>query len=221
MLPLGEGFFYYALPPMPDEDLKPYLHDPVEALPPNILKRIAPPVKIVLVPFLDGSDPEGCRISYQPPAAGHAVRMIQNFSAERLLIMLAIRNESVPDCHHNFYRALTHHVTDAVPMEFLAAYETILASELEAGLHGEVDENSWLLKQDLNGKRTGKKYDQYFRASLEDTLALYLHGICCDLDVEKGPRQIASRHLRRRLECLHTFFPPPAGRAVFPEQLRT
>ena len=221
MQPMGEGFFHYALPPMPDEDLKPYVHDPVEALPPNIRKLVSPPVKVLLVPFLDSPDPATCRMSYQPPAAGNAVPMIQNSSPERLLMVMAIAGEAVPDYHHTFYRALTHHVARLFPLDLLDAYEAILVSELEAGLHGEVDESSWLLKQELNGKKSGKKYEQYFRESLEDTLALYLHGICCDLDVQKGPRQIASRHLRRRLECLYTFFPPPEGRAVFPEQLRS
>jgi alkanesulfonate monooxygenase SsuD/methylene tetrahydromethanopterin reductase-like flavin-dependent oxidoreductase (luciferase family) len=52
-----------------------------------------------------------------------------------------------------------------------------------------------------------------------DTLTLYLHGLCCDLDVEAGPRQLPSRFLRRRLELLQGLFPPPSGIAVFPEEL--
>ena len=51
-------------------------------------------------------------------------------------------------------------------------------------------------------------------------MTLYLHGICCDLDVETGPRQLASRHLRKRLELLEREFPPPSGYAVFPEDLK-
>jgi hypothetical protein len=47
---------------------------------------------------------------------------------------------------------------------------------------------------------------------------LYLHGICCDIDVETGPRQIASRYLRLRLQLLESLFPPPAGYRVFPEE---
>jgi hypothetical protein len=52
-----------------------------------------------------------------------------------------------------------------------------------------------------------------------DTLTLYLHGLCCDLDVDAGPRQLPSRFLRRRLELLQGMFPPPAGIAVFPEDI--
>ena len=53
-----------------------------------------------------------------------------------------------------------------------------------------------------------------------DSLTLFLHGICCDIDVETGPRQLASRHMRKRLELLRGFYPPPKGYAVFPEDLK-
>ena len=62
-----------------------------------------------------------------------------------------------------------------------------------------------------------KLMKDYFRQALEDTLTLYLHGLCCDIDVETGPRQLPSRHLRKRLEALKSLFPPPEGHAVFPE----
>ena len=48
-------------------------------------------------------------------------------------------------------------------------------------------------------------------------MTLYLHGICCDIDVEPGPRQLPSRHLRKRLNFFKTLYPPPDGYAVFPE----
>ena len=38
-------------------------------------------------------------------------------------------------------------------------------------------------------------------------MTLYLHGLCCDIDVETGPRQLPSRHLRKRLEALKSLFP--------------
>ena len=57
------------------------------------------------------------------------------------------------------------------------------------------------------------------RQSFADTLTLYLHGICCDIDVDTGPRQLPSRYLRRRLLLLEELFAPPPGYAVFPEQL--
>ena len=86
-----------------------------------------------------------------------------------------------------------------------------------------MDERSWRLKQSLvrrqtNTRKETKLFQDYARQAFEDTLTLYLHGICCDIDVETGPRQMPSRHLRRRLELLSTLYPPPKGYAVLPEQ---
>ena len=52
---------------------------------------------------------------------------------------------------------------------------------------------------------------EYFRQAFEDTATLYLHGLCCDIDVETGPRQLPTRYLRKRLELLRQLFPPPTG----------
>ena len=57
------------------------------------------------------------------------------------------------------------------------------------------------------------------RQSFIDTLTLFLHGICCDIDVETGPRQLQSRLLRKRLQLLQSLYPLPHGYALFPEEL--
>ena len=68
-------------------------------------------------------------------------------------------------------------------------------------------------------RERGKAFSEYARQSFIDTLTLYLHGICCDIDVDTGPRQLPSRYLRRRLMLLEELFPPPKGYVVFPEHL--
>ena len=95
----------------------------------------------------------------------------------------------------------------------------MLRDELSADVHGEVDEPSWRLKQAMRRSqnvRNGKAFREYARQSFADTLTLYLHGICCDIDVDTGPRQLPSRYLRKRLLLLEELFPPPQGYAVFP-----
>ena len=101
----------------------------------------------------------------------------------------------------------------------------MIREELGAEVHGEVDERSWRLKQSLirrqtNTRKETKLFQDYARQAFEDTLTLFLHGICCDIDVETGPRQMPSRYLRRRLELLSELYPPPKGYAVLPEQLK-
>jgi hypothetical protein len=74
-----------------------------------------------------------------------------------------------------------------------------------------------LLRRQTTVRKETKVFRDYARQSFIDTLTLYLHGICCDIDVETGPRQLPSRHLRKRLNVLFGLFPPPSGYAVFPE----
>jgi len=76
------------------------------------------------------------------------------------------------------------------------------------------------LRRQSNTRKETKLFHEYARQALEDTLTLFLHGICCDIDVETGPRQMPSRHLRKRLELLATLYPPPKGYAVLPEQAK-
>ena len=88
-----------------------------------------------------------------------------------------------------------------------------------------MDEESWrekqgLLRRQSNVRKETKLFRDYAHASFIDTLTLYLHGICCDIDVETGPRQLASRYLRRRLNLLYALYPPPEGYAVLPEHLK-
>ena len=76
------------------------------------------------------------------------------------------------------------------------------------------------MRRQANARKETKLFRDYARQSFEDTLTLYLHGTCCDIDVETGPRQMPSRYLRKRLELLYSLYPPPEGYAVFPEQLK-
>ena len=113
----------------------------------------------------------------------------------------------------------------AWPEDAQERFYRLIREELSAEVHGEVDEKSWHLKQALlrrqtNVRRETKLFREYARQAFEDTLTLYLHGTCCDIDVDTGPRQLPSRCLRKRLQLLKSLFPPPPGRGVFPEDIK-
>jgi hypothetical protein len=138
------------------------------------------------------------------------------------VLAFALKDQEVAEYHYRFYHLLAtlmgEHWTDSME----TVYARLLHEELNADVHGEVDEPSWRMKQALRRSKSvrgGKGFRDYARQSFIDTLTLYLHGICCDIDVDTGPRQLPSRYLRRRLLALEELFPPPAGYAVFPEQL--
>ncbi|HYO83949.1 MAG TPA: hypothetical protein VES20_21275 [Bryobacteraceae bacterium] len=162
----------------------------------------------------------------QPPAEDRVSWTSCVVSKEEAVLAFALKDQEVADYHYHFYHLLAALVADQWARESREKYESILKSELESGVHGEVDEGSWNLKQALltrpsPGKRETRLFREYARQSFIDTMTLYLHGICCDIDVETGPRQIASRYLRRRLQLLEEVYSPPAGYHVFPEEKKT
>ena len=125
------------------------------------------------------------------------------------VLALGIKDIEVADYHYQFYNALAAVVANHWPPEMQERFFRTIREELSADVHGEVDEKSWHLKQALlrrqtNVRKETKLFREYARQAFEDTLTLYLHGTCCDIDVETGPRQMP--------EPLSA---PPAGTADF------
>jgi hypothetical protein len=224
MVPLSNTFAYFAALPLTEEDTKEYLEEPVAALPPAIHSGL-PRISIVLVPYLEKpSGKEAERVTFDKPDPKCQVWGTQFMSEGEGILLLAIKDQQAADYHYVFYRAIATLLADRLAAEAQGRYFGLLREELRNRVHGEVDQRGWELKQTLQRRqsevrRETKLFREYARQSLIDTLTLYLHGICCDIDVETGPRQLASRYLRKRLQFLHEVFPPPQGYAVFPEEL--
>ena len=226
MIPLTGKFSYFTTFPVAEEDLRQYLNDPIAAVSPAIL-NILPDVGVILAPFLEKANGKSAEsIAFErPPETRYVPRARWNLR-EMTFLAFAIKEVEVADYHYQFYNAVAvltaERWTDEVQERFFRA----IREELSAEVHGEVDEKSWHLKQALvrrqtNVRKETKLFREYARQAFEDTLTLYLHGTCCDIDVDTGPRQMPSRYLRRRLELLMNLFPPPEGYAVLPEQLKS
>lgn len=214
-------FSYFCSPAMPEEDVKPYVHEPVAALPAAICKQL-PRVLVMLVPFLDEGNGKGnVKVSHERVELPQQTPVYRIPGKDSVTILFGIKDEEVSEFHYTFYHELAGLVARAWTPEVRDAFLTIVRGELTAKVNGEIDEKSWTQKQAFL-RRPGareKAFKDYGRQAFEDTLTLYLHGICCDIDVETGPRQMPSRYVRKRLEALHALYPPPAGHAVFPEEL--
>ena len=226
LIPLTGKFSYFSTIPMAEEDLKQYLNDPIAALSPAVVK-ILPKVGIILAPYLErGNGKEGDAVTFERPAESRHIPHSRRETSEISVVAMGIKDIEVADYHYQLYNVLAEMVAERWPQEIQDRFYRAIREELSAEVHGEVDEKSWHLKQALlrrqtNVRRETKLFCEYARQSFEDTLTLYLHGTCCDIDVETGPRQMPSRYLRRRLEILVSLFPPPEGYAVLPEQLKT
>jgi hypothetical protein len=229
MIPLSNTFSYFcASVPLSEEDLKEYLEEPIASLPPAI-SSLLPKVSIMLVPYLERVDGKEKGNSHRdefvctekPPQSRLSLATQVQFDNEEVLLF-ALKDQDVSEYHYRFYHVLAALAGNLWTEETQIQYCTLLREELNAGVHGEVDEESWhrkqgLLRRQTNVRKETKVFREYAQQSFIDTLTLYLHGICCDIDVETGPRQLPSRHLRKRLNLLHALFPPPSGYAVFPE----
>jgi hypothetical protein len=226
MAPLTGKFSYFAAAiPMSEEEAREYLQDPIAALPPAIVKLL-PNVSILLAPYLErnGRGEKTAYISMDKPAEQRQMFSSQFISKEGAVMAFALRDQEVAEYHYLFYRAVAELVAAALPDEAETRFFGMLREELSNRVHGEVDEDSWrakqaLLRRQTTVRRDTKGFREYARLSFVDTLTLYLHGICCDIDVDTGPRQLPSRFLRKRLELLEDLFPPPPDYAVFPEEL--
>jgi hypothetical protein len=226
MIPLNNKFCYFSTLPMAEEDLRQYLHEPVAAISPAAA-AILPQVGFLLAPYLEkGNGKEKDSVVFERPADGRQI-LFSRCDLEGLTVLaLGAKDIEVADYHYQLYSALSALMADHWPHEAQERFYRAIREELSAEIHGEVDEKSWHLKQALlrrqtNVRKETKLFRDYARQAFVDTLTLYLHGACCDIDVETGPRQMPSRYLRRRLELLMSLFPPPEGYAVLPEQLKS
>ena len=239
VIPLSNTFSYFcASVPMSEEVLKEYLEEPVAALPTG-LAAMLPRISILLVPYLERSNERAVRktsrtkrklpenksadfVVAERPADGHQSWTSQVSFENETVLVFALKEQDVAEYHYRLYRRLAALVADHWSTEAETSYKTLIREELTGSVHGEVDDESWQAKQSLlrrqsNAKRESPLFSDYVRQSFIDTLTLYLHGICCDIDVETGPRQLPSRYLRKRLSVLKALYPPPTGYAVFPE----
>jgi hypothetical protein len=229
MIPLSNSISYFcASGPMTEEELKEYLEEPVAALPPTVAAAL-PKLSILLVPYLarraakQKVKPESSDyVSVEKPPANQASASAQIDLGPETILAFALKDREMAEYHYRFYHLLAAVIGEHWTPDAETRYTRLVTEELNADVHGEVDEASWSAKQSLRRTKSATKhrnFGKYVRQSFIDTLTLYLHGICCDIDVDTGPRQLPSRYLRKRLLLLNELFPPPKGYAVFPEQL--
>lgn len=236
VIPLSNTFGYFcASVPMTEEVLKEYLEEPIAALPPNLAGTL-PRISILLVPYLErsgdrsngkrkritASDRSAEFVVAERPAHGRQSWASQVSFQNETVLFFALKEQDVAEYHYRLYRKLAAIIAEGWSKEAGSAFKAIIREELIGMVHGEVDDDSWQAKQTLmrrqsNASRESPLFNEYVKQSFIDTLTLYLHGICCDIDVETGPRQLPSRYLRKRLNLLKRLYPPPASYAVFPE----
>ncbi len=225
MAPVTAKFSFFSVLPLGEEELRQYLKEPIAAISPVAVAAL-PQMGVILVPYLErGNGKGGDAVTFEPPPEARYLPSVRRELEGLTVLALAVKDIDVADYHYEFYNGVAGAIASRWPRDVQESFYRLIREELSAEVHGEVDERSWHLKQSLlrrqsNARRETKLFREYAQQAFEDTLTLYFHGACCDIDVETGPRQMPSRYLRRRLEVLLGLFPPPEGYAVLPEQLK-
>jgi hypothetical protein len=213
--------------PLEDGDLQRLVYDPAATVPPKTHKLL-PDLNLVVVGYLEKplkeGDKDGPLVVFRKPASNRQLYSAVIDREGRSFLFIAVKDEDVADCHDSFYQELASLIVLHSEPEMFDRYASLLREELKAQVRGEVEDASWRMKEKVlrkqtNPSRNTKVFQDYARESMVDTLTLYLHGLCCDIDVEAGPRQLPSGRIRKRLELLRALLPPPKGVAVFPEEL--
>ncbi len=227
MVPLsGKISFYSAGLRLNEEDEKELIYDPVGSLPPMV-RDLLPDMSIVLVPHLEGTGE--VTVVMDPPRnavkeeAEDRVWQNETLIDDNVVLTFAVQGCDSGEYHYRLFRIIAAKVAERAAPMFWAGFDEILRDELKRRVHGEVDEESWKAKDELlahttNPWRDSKLFRTYARVATVDSLTLYLHGLCCDIDVEPGPRQMQSREMRKRLTWLHEKIGAPEGYVIFPEQ---
>ena len=228
MIPLAGSLAYFSIIPIDEKETERLILDPTSAFPPR-LTEIIPNLRLVLVPYLESgvSDDEANSrhaIVFRPPPDEKRCLAAFTGSNGDNYLFLAIRDEGLFDAHVLLYRNLADKIITLAGEEFSEPFYAMVNSELSKHVRGEVFENAWQLKKEVlcyqgDSKGRAKILARYQRQALEDTLTLYLHGLCCDIDVDAGPKQLPSKLIRARLMLLRSQLPPPKGIALFPEEL--
>jgi hypothetical protein len=225
MISLSNQFYYFAALPVAEEDLKQYLQEPLASMSPKI-RKLLPKLGVLLVPYLEkGNGKHSALVVHEQPPENRSLYATRSQNGDMEWIAIAIKDEEMADYHYTLFSAIASVIAERWPDDVREQYTRLLREELKLEVHGEVDERSWHLKQGLlrrqaNIRKESKIFQDYARQSFSDTLTLYLHGTCCDIDVETGPRQLPSLYIRKRLEMLQAAFPPPEGYMVLPEHMR-
>ncbi len=142
-------------------------------------------------------------------------------SGENLNIELATEDVEPHDAALELLLCFGQAIWDVASPEQRAAWLKVLEAEFDAQVGGEIDEEAFEEKRRLLASRTlarsSRRLLRYAGAAFAGTLAEYVHALWHDVTVRIGPEYLPPEWLRTRLQFFERWFPPDAGRRLFPE----
>jgi len=205
----------------PSED-RTILRETAAAVPKTIAERIGK-LRVLVVPYVACS-PEGDLVTWtKPEGETHSAVWLETEKLTHLV--LPCRELDAHDTGFEFLASVAELLRPRLAAAELEKYSQMLEEELQAGVRGEIDEESLAAKQRLvvgRGRRLGhERFQEYRNVSLVSTIAEYMHGLWHDVQIRVGPEHLPLPQLRRRMTLLAELFPPNEGYSVFAKELET
>src|SRR5262249_34853931 len=149
MIPITSKFSYFSTMPIPEEDLRQYLRDPIAAISPSLAAELQK-IGSILAPFLEkGNGKHAGAIVFERPVESRSIPTAITRAGGGTTLVFAVRDVEVADYHYQFYGTLAGLVAGSLAADVQEGFYRVLREELSAEMHGEVDERSWHLKQAL------------------------------------------------------------------------
>ncbi len=200
---LSHGWLLVRQPGSPPEIVREFLRPAVRAIPRSLAARL-PRCRLALVPELPGASSQWVE------------------TEDTIEIMVAFEGEQPHDVAMEFLVCAGQALWEAAEPAERKAYLQLLKDEIEAGITGEIDEETFRQKQMLLSSparaASSRHLMKYAGASFAGSAAEYIHCLWHDVTVREGPEHLPPEALRRRLEFFARRFPPNRGYRLFPEK---
>src|SRR5205085_2796437 len=149
----NDFYSYFTGLPLEDSQIQQYVQEPIAALPPS-LHEILPKLHVVLVPFLERGSKTGDLVAFEKPAENRQVAATSIELGTEVFFFLGVKDEEVADYHYTFYNGLASLISYRQSDAKSERFNRVLREELANEAHGEVEEKSWRLKQQLLRRQT-------------------------------------------------------------------
>lgn len=160
-----------------------------------------------------------CRIAL-PVEVAAGVASQWTFTGSRLEVSVSTLGTAGHDVVMELLLCLGQRLWERLPDEHRRIYFMLLAGEIGLGIEGEIDAAALELKRALLASRSEatrmKRLTRYGLASFAGTAAEYVHALWHEVTIRSGPDYLPASALRRRLDLLHTWFPPDRGYRLYP-----
>jgi hypothetical protein len=204
-LPLAHGWRLGVRPEVPEEIIRNFIRPAVRSVPRALAARL-----------------KSCRISLPTLLMNPALASQWVTTKDGLEIELASEGIDGHDLALELLLCLGQALWEAALPDERKAYLKLLRAEIEAGVPGEIDQESLREKRSLFSchafARSRSRLEQYARSSFAATVAEYVHCLWHDVTVRTGSEHLPALWLRRRLEFLARWLPPDRGHRLFPRR---